>query len=296
LAERVFSPPALVKSPEDIAAPLGIAAPDPSRPSRMVRFLADCLPALLERVPEEHRANPAMLTEWIDRDKSAPDFSRFAFDKAFLKALPPRPGVYVMRNRAGTIIYVGKSRNLKRRVGSYFRSGSQPDLKSTRILDQLHSLEVLPASSEVEALLLEMRMIRDFQPPINLQKAVHEQAASYGREFNLLLLVAEPDADKIQIYLLKNGVFAGRHSVRLNHPAPAALKKKIRTIYFTQRPRRRSVCEPWEKEIVFRWFSANHRRLNYVDVDQAGDCENALRQLDFYLRDPDLLRRKVLYR
>jgi hypothetical protein len=82
----------------------------------------------------------------------------------------------------------------------------------------------------------------------------------------------------------------------LKRPAPAGLKKKIRAIYFTQRPRRRSACEPWEKEIVFRWFSANHRRLNYVDVDQAGDCENTIRQLDSYLRDPDLLRQKVLYR
>ena len=54
--------------------------------------------------------------------------------------------------------------------------------------------------------------------------------------------------------------------------------------------------EPWETEIVSRWLSANKGRINFVDVDEAGDCETVIQRLSAYLQDRDRLTRKVLYR
>jgi hypothetical protein len=201
-----------------------------------------------------------------------------------------------MRNLAGDIIYVGKSRNLKRRINSYFSAGKREDLKVARILGQLYSLEVLPTASEVEALLLEMRMIRDFRPPVNLQAEIHEQPGGYGKEQNLILLVGEPGRARAQLYFLKEGVFVGQQGARLARPASSSLRRKLQSIYFGRRRQPRNRREPWEKEIVYRWLSANRSRLNLVDVDAAGTRDDALRQLDAYLLDPDRLTQKVLYR
>ncbi len=296
LAARVLARSAAGISPEQLASELAMPAPDLEQPAGAAPFFAACLPALLERVPEEHRRDLTALHKWMDEGRYAPDFSRFAFGRDYLRRLPASPGTYVMRNRAGDIIYVGKSRNLKRRVGSYFSAGKREDTKVAKILEQLHSLEVLPTVSEVEALLLEMRMIRDFRPPVNLQAEIHEQPAGYGKEQNLVLLVGEPGGARAQLYFLKEGVFVGQQSARLARPASSSLKKKLRSIYFGHRRQSGKRREPWEKEIVYRWLSANRYRLNFVDVGAAGSPDDALRQLDSYLLDPDRLARKVLYR
>jgi len=131
---------------------------------------------------------------------------------------------------------------------------------------------------------------------VNLQAEIHEQPGGYGKERNLVLLVGEPGGAKAQLYFLKEGVFVGQQSARLASPASNSLRKKVRSIYFGSRRQRRNRREPWEKEIVYRWLSANRSRLNFVDVDAAGGQDDALRQLDAYLLDPDRLARKVLYR
>jgi len=296
LAARVLARSAAGISPEQMSSLRGAPVPDLEQPAVAAPYFAACLPALLEQVPEEHRRDLMTLQKWMDEGRYVPDFSRFAFGKDYLRELPASPGTYIMRNRAGDIIYVGKSRNLKRRVGSYFSSSTREDTKVTKILEQLYSLEVVPTASEVEALLLEMRMIRDFRPPVNLQAEIHEHPGGYGKEQNLVLLVGEPGGVRAQLYFLNEGVFVGQQGARLARPASSTLRKKLRSIYFGRRRQPRNRREPWEKEIVYRWLSANRSRLNFVDIDAASSPDDAVRQLDSYLLDPDRLARKVLYR
>jgi len=183
-----------------------------------------------------------------------------------------------MRNRAGDILYVGKSGNLRRRVGSYFTKRALHDGKIRRIHDQLHSIDIIPAENEVEALLLEMRMIRDFQPPINLQEQVHEARLSYGRERNGILLVPLVGAGRATLYLLRGGVLVSKTSAALGRPPGKRLTGKIRSLYFRSSRRPRSTAAPWETEILSRWLSSNRDRLNA------------------YLQDPERLALKVHYR
>jgi hypothetical protein len=281
---------------EELGAELGIPAPDLDRPGRVAQFMSTCLESLLERVPTEHRVSFKSLMSWIDDATPRVDFSRIGFGKDFLRQLPHGPGVYVMRNRAADIIYVGKAGNLRRRISSYFTSRALSDPKVARIHDQLRALETIPTPSELDALLLETQMIRDFRPSVNLQIEVHEQPAGYGKHRNLVLLAARPEAGTAEVYFLRSGVFVGQQPVRLGKPAPRSLQAKIRSIYFPARERSRKGREAWEMEIVSRWLTRNRRRINFVDIDDAGDYETAVRQLDQYLRDPDRLSKKVLYR
>lgn len=88
--------------------------------------------------------------------------------KHFIKHLSSRPGVYRMLNEAGDVLYVGKARNLKNRVGSYFRA-SGLNSKTLAMVNKIHQIEVTVTHSETEALLLEQTQIKSFRPPYNIQ-------------------------------------------------------------------------------------------------------------------------------
>lgn len=83
-----------------------------------------------------------------------------------LAILPDQPGCYLMKDRQGTIIYVGKAKNLKNRVRSYF-TGSH-DGKTQRLVSEIRDFEYIVTSSEIESLILEMNLIKKHDPKYNI--------------------------------------------------------------------------------------------------------------------------------
>lgn len=89
--------------------------------------------------------------------------------KAKVRALPRKPGVYLMKDRFGTILYVGKAKNLKNRVSSYFQPGRRSLLspKIRALVDLIADFDFHLVRSETEALLLEGRLIKELKPKYN---------------------------------------------------------------------------------------------------------------------------------
>lgn len=83
-----------------------------------------------------------------------------------LKILPAMPGCYLMKNKDGDIIYVGKAKKLKQRVRQYFVGAH--DFKTTRLVSNIDDFEYIVTSSEKEALLLEINLIKKHTPPYNI--------------------------------------------------------------------------------------------------------------------------------
>lgn len=91
-----------------------------------------------------------------------------AFDgKTFARNLTDRPGVYRMLDDKGTVIYVGKARNLKRRVSSYFNR-TLTDRKTIALVRQIRHIEVTVTNTEAEALILENNLIKQYRPRYNV--------------------------------------------------------------------------------------------------------------------------------
>src|SRR5579884_4358653 len=84
--------------------------------------------------------------------------------------LPHKPGVYLMRDRFNRVIYVGKARDLRKRVGSYFLPSkmAQADLKTRAMLDAVWDFEIHPVRSEAESILLEGKLIKEYRPRYNI--------------------------------------------------------------------------------------------------------------------------------
>ena len=85
-----------------------------------------------------------------------------------LKNLPTAPGVYIHKNSEGKIIYVGKAKNLKNRVRSYFQSGRGHDAKTRELVRRIADLEFIVVDNEVEALVLESNLIKKHKPRFNV--------------------------------------------------------------------------------------------------------------------------------
>ena len=90
--------------------------------------------------------------------------------KAKLREVPHQPGVYLMKDRLGSIIYVGKARDLRKRLSSYFMASrkTRSDLKTRALIDSIHDFEFHIVRNEQESLLLEGKLIKDYRPRYNI--------------------------------------------------------------------------------------------------------------------------------
>ena len=87
---------------------------------------------------------------------------------AKIKSLPENPGIYQYLNNQGLIIYVGKAKNLKKRVSSYFTK-NHDNTKTSILVKQIHDIRFVVVSSEFDALILENNLIKEYQPKYNIQ-------------------------------------------------------------------------------------------------------------------------------
>ena len=88
--------------------------------------------------------------------------------KGKIKNLTLAPGVYLMKDRIGTILYVGKASSLKKRVSSYFNRPVHPDAKTSVLVSKIADFEVIVTESEKEALILESNLIKRHRPRYNV--------------------------------------------------------------------------------------------------------------------------------
>ena len=85
-----------------------------------------------------------------------------------LKTLPDDPGVYLMHNAQGDVIYVGKAKNLKNRVRQYFQSNKNHTPKVRAMVENVDIFEYIVTDSELEALMLECNLIKKYMPKYNI--------------------------------------------------------------------------------------------------------------------------------
>ncbi len=108
-------------------------------------------------------------------------------------SLPQRPGCYIFKDKNNGIIYVGKAKNLKKRVSSYFRN-DMDDMKTRELMKYVSSLDYIITSNEVDALLLESKLIKQHRPKYNI---ILKDDKSYAyikvteEEFSRIIMVRE---------------------------------------------------------------------------------------------------------
>ncbi len=117
-----------------------------------------------------------------------------------LEALPDCPGVYMMKDEGGRVLYVGKAKSLKSRVRSYFQPSADHEPKNQAMVEKVCDLEWFETASEVDALLLESRLIKGIQPKYNVNlrdgKSYPFLCITKGEDFPLVFVARETEFDR----------------------------------------------------------------------------------------------------
>lgn len=135
------------------------------------------------------------------------------------KALPKAPGVYLMKDDKGRVIYVGKSASLRDRVSSYFLPSTKLETRKAGLLENVVDFEILQTDSEVEALLAENRLIKDIQPKYNARllddKTFPYVMVTTDEDFPGVYITREPRSEGTKLYGPFTSVYALKEAMTL---------------------------------------------------------------------------------
>jgi excinuclease ABC subunit C len=173
-------------------------------------------------------------------ERPSEDEAGSAFDPASVLAhLTHRPGVYRMLDAEGTVVYVGKARDLKKRVSSYFQGSRAHDAKTFALLRVVAGIEVTVTRTEVEALMLEYNLIKQHRPRFNVMlrddKSYPYILLETGHKFPRLSFYRGPRTSKGRLF----GPYPNAGSVRetLNQLQKLFQLRQCEDSYFENRSR-----------------------------------------------------------
>ena len=117
-----------------------------------------------------------------------------AFERAaeHVRTFPQTPGVYLMKDAAGVVIYIGKANNLRARAGSYFLKAAREEPRTANWVHLIADADFIEAESEVDALLMESRLIKDIQPQQNRE-------LKDGKSFPYLQITTREDFPRVEV-------------------------------------------------------------------------------------------------
>lgn len=145
--------------------------------------------------------------------------------KDSISSLPDSPGIYRYYNKVGELIYVGKAKSLKKRVGSYFNKQSQYNRKTEKLVSEIDRIEFTIANSEFDALLLENNFIKQNQPKYNI-------LLKDDKTFPYLCILKErfPRIIYTRKYIPKQGEYFGPYTSVVSMKAVLELVRQVYSI------------------------------------------------------------------
>lgn len=135
--------------------------------------------------------------------KTQAEFFLRAAEKVRAK-FPDTPGVYLFQDQSGRVLYIGKAKNLRARAASYFLKAAADDLRTSRLVQEAFDIDFMEAESEVDALLLEARLIKDIQPKFNTElrddKTFPYLQITTHEDFPRVEITREPKSSGVKLY------------------------------------------------------------------------------------------------
>ncbi|HEY2253731.1 MAG TPA: excinuclease ABC subunit UvrC [Planctomycetaceae bacterium] len=192
-----------------------------------------------------------------------------------VRTFPTTPGVYLMKDAKGRVIYVGKAVNLRSRASSYFNKAAAVDFRTADLVREIHDIDFIPTDSEVDAILLEARLVKDVQPQFN-QDLKDDKTFPYleltlREDFPRVEFTRKPQSRGTKLY----GPFTNAKKLR---GAIAALQKIFRF--------RTCALDIEEQDERWKWF----RPCLLASINQCTAPCNLRISKDEYRRDIERLK------
>jgi len=278
LARRRLHRPAL-RDLEEIAAALSLSAIVSDDPASRIELLPACFDAL--RPPGEPWTETAAACH---APRTELPWMRYAFSRDDLRALPPVPGTYRFYDLDSKLLYVGKSKNLKRRLSAWFGDNAPRGLRGQAIVEAVHRFEVKPSGSELEALLREASQIRRDLPASNVQRAVHPRRGRRSRLRSILILEPAEAPFLLRAWLIREDQLLDVVPLGPKGGGMKRIERVLRDEFFDPREGPRSGrARPIDVEIVARWLSEHKDKAVAFDPTHLKSADDVVLRLRWFL-------------
>lgn len=297
------------KSLSDVASHFKLPILDVRRTEREIGTIADIFSRYKELLKEHGFKTVEEALEFQYPLIEYVDFSKYAFDKYFLWSIPQMPGVYKMKNKHGEVIYIGKAKNLKVRVSSYFWNTADRLQKITDLLRDVYCIEYEVTGSELSAMLMEYRLIQQYRPRVNQQFEVHERPARYGKLRNFIAILPSSTEESLELFFARDGLPLKQYDVLKDAVNFSEVEKILDIMYYGTATHGHSpTCanadenlpndhltariEDGEIDIVLSWLEANKDYVNYINLDTVCTKDACMNLVKDYIKDEETPRKK----
>ncbi len=282
---------------ETILERLDIPIPaDEAGLAEQLQAMASALAQLLQAIPEPVDAIEKLL-RLGERPSKMVNFAEYAFSQEHIRSLPEQPGLYMMKNAEGEVVYIGQTNNLRRRLSEYFLYQSESTGKLARILPAVKTLEWQTVDTELDAVILEARLIRQYRPTVNVQQQIFPAATPQTSEScRILILLSRLSTDAVVYLLSPQGRFE-RVVCRSGRKPKKKLLRLLQSLCYTNEAGKTPGAE--EKmacELAWRWFLEYRDKINWLDAADFGSAEECLQNLMHILDDFEHIREKQIVR
>jgi len=150
---------------------------------------------------QDQDEDDALIGSGVDGDRVSPSQREkaqastilgFAYAAEKVRTFPQSPGVYLMKDAVGRVIYIGKAKNLRSRAGSYFLKAAAEDQRTAEWIGEIADIDYMSCDSEVDALLTESRLVKDIQPK-------HNRDLKDDKSFPYLMITTREDYPRVEI-------------------------------------------------------------------------------------------------
>lgn len=299
VARKLFSLPKAIR-PSLLASALNVGdlGDCEDQPEARFRWWADAFAALqsaliAEGIPDRHQ-----LWKWLSERATSVDFSRYAFSPSDLTLIPAQPGTYSFLDRSGQLLYIGKTRNLRRRIQSYFQKKSAPRKAERILLKKMYWLEYHSVGSELEAIVEENRLIRTLDPAFNTQRCVRSPRAGYFAQRPAIALFEVPGQENVlDLWCLRPGCSARCIRLEPSEASRRRVRGRLERLFFKAGRRRQLTVPDTTSRLLASWLQRNRDSANWIDVDKGGAINHIMKQLGAYQRDSQVLStQRFIYR
>jgi hypothetical protein len=224
---------------------------------------------------------------------SSVDWSRFGFERSFLDTLPETPGTYRFLDADGRLLYVGKAKNLRRRVQSYFREGAARSKRVERLLASLHRVEFEASGSDLEAILREAAAIARSKPSGNVQRRTVVRGGRSDRLRSILILEPAAPPFALRAYLVRDGMLLAKVPLGPRGGGVRRVERLLEDRFFSYRPGPSSEDEvAVDVELIARWLAAHRDSVVALDPTHFAQASDVAERLRWFLArgglvDPD---------
>lgn len=252
-------------------------------PFKQGEIFAYCISELIHLLQERGITNRKELEKKLIKDKSK-YFKDKMFNYSYINSLPTSPGIYGFQNRSGKYIYIGKAKNLKRRVSSYFRETEESPEKMRQLHIESYSLTTVQCGSELESLILEYRLIRKHSPCLNSKQKIHERKGQFSHVDDCIILLPHTEKNFVMSFWFRKNQKIFLKKLNVNLEFDTKLIEELDRFFFSDKLSASDQDFP-EQEIAFRWIKTHKDSLVTVPVNRMSNVEEIQEILPSYIQE-----------